>query len=248
MKKITLAIPFYNTSQYFLEAVEYALNNDFVDEIVVNDDCSSEDEWNKLNEIVNNLNTPKIKLFRNEVNLGGFRNKYTAVQNSSCDWVYLLDSDNHPTPDTLGVLESLDELDPNICYCPEKLLLYKEEDGYTNEALYHFKYETVGSEEAKDGIIKRTKWFDWFLNTGNYFFNKEYYLEYMREPFEDQTTELLHADVLAFSHFWLRSGGEFKVVPNFHYHHRLRSASYWNACGSNSSLSAELYKSKILDL
>jgi hypothetical protein len=170
------------------------------------------------------------------------------VQNSTCEWVYLLDSDNHPTPYTLGVLESLDELDPNICYCPEKLLLYKEEDGYTNEALYHFRYETVGAEEAKDGIIKRTKWFDWFLNTGNYFFNKEYYLEYMREPFEDQTTELLHADVLAFSYFWLRSGGEFKVVPNFHYHHRLRSASYWNACGSNSSLSAELYKSKILDL
>jgi len=29
MKKITLAIPFYNTSQYFLEAVEYALSDDF---------------------------------------------------------------------------------------------------------------------------------------------------------------------------------------------------------------------------
>jgi cellulose synthase/poly-beta-1,6-N-acetylglucosamine synthase-like glycosyltransferase len=248
MKKITLAIPFYNTSQYFLEAVEYALSNDFVEEIVINDDCSLEDEWSKLNEIANNLNTDKVKLFRNEVNIGGFRNKYTAVQNSSCEWVYLLDSDNHPTPDTLGVLESLDELDPNICYCPEKLLLYNNEDGYTNEAVYHFKYETIGLEEAKDGIIKRTKWFDWFLNTGNYFFNREYYLEYMREPFEDQTTELLHADVLAFSYFWFRSGGEFKVVPNFHYHHRLRSASYWNACGSNSSLSAELYKSKILDL
>lgn len=248
MKEITIAIPFYNPSQYFEEAVHYVLDNDFVKEIVVNDDCSTDDEWEKINEIVSTLNTNKIKLFRNEVNLGGFRNKYSAVQNSTCDWIYLLDSDNHPTENTLSVIESIEDMQDYICYCPEKLLLHNAEDGYTNEAIYQFKYDTVGIEEAKDGIIKRTKWFDWFLNTGNYVFNKQTYLEFVKEPFEDTTTELLHADVLAFSYFWLGSGGEFKVVPEFHYHHRLRSASYWNACGSNSSASADLYKAKILDL
>ena len=35
MNEITLAIPFYNTSHYFKEAVELALDNDFVKEIVV---------------------------------------------------------------------------------------------------------------------------------------------------------------------------------------------------------------------
>ena len=38
MNKITLAIPFYNTSQYFTDCIKYALDNDFVDEIVVNDE------------------------------------------------------------------------------------------------------------------------------------------------------------------------------------------------------------------
>lgn len=248
MKEITLAIPFYNTSQYFEEAVNYALDNNFVKEIIVNDDCSTEEEWQKLNQVVDTLNNDKIKLFRNEVNLGGFRNKYTAVKNSSCDWVYLLDSDNHPTENTLSVIQGIEDPIENICYCPEKLLLNNAENGYTDEAHYKFRYDVVGIEEAKDGIIKRTKWFDWFLNTGNYVFNRNAYLELIKEPFDDEQTELLHADVLAFSYFWLMNGGEFKVVPEFYYNHRLRSASYWNACGSNSSLSADLYKAKILDL
>ena len=48
MKNITLAIPFYNTSQYFIECIKYAVDDDFVSEIVVNDDGSSEEKWNNL--------------------------------------------------------------------------------------------------------------------------------------------------------------------------------------------------------
>ena len=101
MNEITLALPFWNTSRYFEEATRLSLNNDFIKEIVVSDDCSTDEEWEKLNEIVSNLNNDKIKLFRNEENLGGFRNKYTAVKHSTCEWVYLLDSDNHPAENTL---------------------------------------------------------------------------------------------------------------------------------------------------
>ena len=53
MDNITLAIPVYNTSSYFEQAVEYALSNNFVKEIVVSDDSSRDDEWEKLNKIVN---------------------------------------------------------------------------------------------------------------------------------------------------------------------------------------------------
>ena len=145
MNDITLAIPFYNTSSYFEEAVEYALSSNFVKEIVVSDDCSRNDEWEKLNTIVSTLNTDKIKIFRNQVNLGGFRNKYIAVKNSSCDWVYLLDSDNHPTKDTLNVIESIKNPDPDICYVPQKLFIFSD-DGYRDEKFYNFKYDKIGKK------------------------------------------------------------------------------------------------------
>ena len=76
MDKITLAIPFYNTSRYFKEATELALKSDFVREIVVSDDCSTDEESNNLNSIVSELGSDKIKVYRNEKNLGGFRNKF----------------------------------------------------------------------------------------------------------------------------------------------------------------------------
>jgi glycosyltransferase involved in cell wall biosynthesis len=61
MKNITLAIPFYNTSQYFTECIKYAIDDDFVSEIVVNDDGSNEHHLQNLNEIINTLNSSKIK-------------------------------------------------------------------------------------------------------------------------------------------------------------------------------------------
>ena len=247
MDKITLAIPFYNTSQYFLEAVEYALSNDFVEEIVVNDDCSSEDEWNKLNEIVNNLNTNKVKLFRNEVNLGGFRNKYIAVQNSSCDWVYLLDSDNHPTEETLGVIKSIENPNPDFCYIPQTLLLYDKSTGYTNQATYNFKYGEIGIDEAQDALLKKTKLFDWFLNTGNFVFNREQYLQRLKDGYENKN-EPVYACSIAFSYHWMSKGGSYKVVPGMEYYHRLRSDSYWVSCGNNSNVSLEYYIDRIINL
>lgn len=246
MNEITLAIPFYNTSHYFKEAVELALDNDFVKEIVVSDDGSTEDEWTKLNEIVSTLNTNKIKIFRNQVNLGGFRNKYTAVKNSTCEWVYLLDSDNHPAETTLSVIRSIEDPDPDICYIPQKLLLYKD-DGYRNEVFYNFKYEKIGVDEAQDALLKRTKWFDWFLNTGNFVFNREKYLERLQSGFDDQD-EPVYACSIAFSYHWMSKGGYYKVTPGMEYYHRLRNDSYWNACGGNSDLSAQYYHQRIINL
>lgn len=246
MKTISLAIPFYNTSHYFKEAVELALDNDFVKEVVVNDDGSVEDEWTKLNEIVSTLNTNKIKIFRNEVNLGGFRNKYTAVKNSTCDWVYLLDSDNHPAETTLSVIQSIETPDPDICYIPQRLLLYKD-DGYRNEVFYNFKYEKIGIDEAQDALLKKTKWFDWFLNTGNFVFNREKYLERLQSGFEDKD-EPVYACSIAFSYHWMSKGGYYKVTPDMEYYHRLRNDSYWNVCGGNSDLSAQYYHQRIINL
>lgn len=246
MDEITLAIPFYNTSRYFEEAIKSSLNSDFIKEIVVNDDGSTEEEWKKLNQIASTLNTNKIKLFRNEVNIGGFRNKYTAVKNSTCEWVYLLDSDNHPAETTIKIIQSIDNPDKDICYIPQKLLLYKD-DGYRNEVFYNFKYEKIGIDEAQDALLKKTKYIDWFLNTGNFVFNREKYLEKLKDGYEN-LNEPVYACSIAFSYHWMSKGGFYKVVPGMEYYHRLREDSYWNSCGSNSDYSAQYYHQKIIDL
>tara|TARA_B100000927_G_scaffold134559_1_gene108524 strand:+ start:4856 stop:5608 length:753 start_codon:yes stop_codon:yes gene_type:complete len=248
MKNISLAIPFYNTSRYFSEAIKYSLEDDFVSEIVVTDDASSESEWKKLNDIVNDLNSDKIKLFRNENNLGGFRNKYNSVKNSTGEWVYLLDSDNHLHETTLNIIKSIKDPQPNICYTPHSLLMQQDTAIKPYETVtYNFKYDLIGIDEAQDAVIKRTKYFDWFLNTGNYVFNREKYLERMYDPYVNNE-KTFAADCIAFSYHWMSRGGLCKIVPNMKYYHRVRSDSYWITCGSNSNSFADYYTQKIKNL
>ena len=248
MDGLTLAIPFWNTSSYFKESTELAIKNDLIKEIVVSDDASSEDEWEKLNDIINDLNSNKIKLFRNKNNLGGFRNKYNAVKNSTCEWVYLLDSDNHPHNTTLNIIQSIENPDPNICYSPQSLLLHRE-DSLTPYDIktYDFKYDLIGIDDAQDAIIKKTKYFDWFLNTGNFIVNREKYLERLLNGYNN-TEEPVYACSVAFSYHWMINDGLYKIVPDMKYYHRVRSDSYWVTCGTNSQLSVDYSNDKIVNL
>jgi len=247
MKTISLAIPFYNTSKYFLDCIKYAIDDDFVSEIVVNDDCSKQEEYTNLLSLVDGKD--KIKVYRNERNLGAFRNKYLTVKNCTNHWVYLLDSDNHPFVETYTVIRNISNDCSHICYCPRQLFCKNDDKiDYENISDYTFKYDVIGVEETKDAIFKQTKWFDWFINSGNYVINRQMYLDSLKQPFYDENTPLLHADTAAVYYFWLKNGGEFVVVDDLRHNHRLRSESYWNACGTNSMQSVNYYKEQMVNL
>ena len=241
MKTISLAIPFYNTSRYFLDCIKYALEDDFVSEIVVNDDCSRQEEYDNLLLLVGG--NKKIKIYSNESNLGAFRNKYIAVKNCTNGWVYLLDSDNHPFEESYQIIKSISDTDPMIVYSPQHL--YCKNDGvekYEVISDYDFPHDLIGVEESKDLIFKRTKWFDWFFNSGNYILNRDIYLDALKEPYENKDTLLLDADTAASSYFLLKYGVKFKVIKNLAHHHRFRSDSTWNVCGERSQMSVDYYQ------
>tara|TARA_B100001989_G_C24548927_1_gene472867 strand:- start:834 stop:1586 length:753 start_codon:yes stop_codon:yes gene_type:complete len=245
MKTISLVIPFYNTSRYLLDAVKYAIDDDFISEIIINDDRSTDQEIERLNDIVCDLDSGKIKIHGHEKNLGGFRNKFEAVEHSTNEWVYLLDSDNHPHDTTYDVIKSIENPDPNICYCPQTLLLQRDNspEPYDSKT-YNFEYELIGLKESKDAIAKGTEYFDWFLNTGNFIVNREKYLERLLDGYNNKE-EPVYACSVAFSYHWMNNNGLYKIVPNMKYYHRVRSDSYWVTCGNNSNLSMDYYTNKI---
>ena len=247
MKSISLAIPFYNTSKYFLDCIKYAIDDNFVTEIIVNDDCSRLEDYNNLLALVKGKN--KIKVYRNEINVGAFRNKYITVKKCTNKWVYLLDSDNHPFEDSYDIIRTIPEDIIDICYSPRRLFCKNDESSeYENIADYNFKYNVIGIEETKDAIFKQIKWFDWFVNSGNYIINRDMYLDSLLKPFEDNSTPLLYADTAAAYYFWLKNGGRFYIIDDLKHNHRLRPESYWNSCGINSIQSINYYKNQMVNL
>ena len=249
MKKISLAIPEYNTSQYFEDCIKYAVNDDFVDEIVVNDDKSSDDHFERLFSTIKKINSPKIKIFVNSENVGAFRNKYLTVKNCKNDWVYLLDSDNHPFEESYQIIRTIPDDNPSICFSPQNLFCKNDNmSDYENISNYDFRYDLIGIEESKKSLSASVEWFNWFVNSGNYIFNRNTYLESLKEPFEDTSTPLLHADTAAVFYYWLKTGNKFKVVKGLRHNHRLRQDSNWHSCGSQSMQSVNFYETAIKNL
>jgi glycosyltransferase involved in cell wall biosynthesis len=249
MNKITLAIPFYNTSQYFSDCVMHALENKLISEIVINDDFSDQKHYEVLLSIIKEYKTEKIKLFRNKRNEGALRNKYLTVKKCSNEWVYLLDSDNRPFEESYRILQEIPKYDTDVCYCPEKLFCGHDPSGeYEVIANYDFGYDVIDIQKAKLALQENLKWFDWFINTGNYIFNKTTYLTLLRRLYENDNIAHPQADTAAVFYYWLKGGGKFKIIKNLGYFHRLRPDSNWNAFGDKSQLSVDYYKSAIIAL
>ena len=70
MQKISLCITTYNRNAYLFKSFEQVINDDRIGEVVIVDDCSELGLYQHIAERCKY--NPKIKLFRNESNLGVF--------------------------------------------------------------------------------------------------------------------------------------------------------------------------------
>lgn len=249
MKPISLAIPFYNTSKYFLDVIKYALDDDFISEICINDDASNFFEWRKLNKIIKSLNSKKIRVYRNKENLKAFRNKFNAVKNCDNEWVYLLDSDNHMLSSSLGIIKKINLNDPKIIYSPQNLFFNSDSSKKDASIVsYKFSSEIIGIKETIDIIEQKIKEGMWFLNTGNYILNKENYLNTLTPIIECDENKFLEACSIASHYYLIKMGTKFKIVEDLGHFHRIRKDSAWNVNGKKSQNSVDYYVNEILKL
>lgn len=217
---ISIAITSFNRSDLTIESFSKVFDHPFVSEIVIVDDCSTEDHWQDLRTLVHRHPVwDKIRLFRNKENLGMSRNKSEAVRRATYEWVILLDSDNVLYPEYLDAIQKEActkgtnyGLQEEIIYCP-----VKAEPDYD---FSQWSAQFIGRKNAKDFL--GVKEFRVLLNTCNYVVNRKRYLEVYEY---DETIK--ESDTIYFNHLWLCSGGSFYVVPEMRYHHRRHSGSGW---------------------
>ncbi len=85
--KISVCVPTYNMGHLIHETIEDVLNQTYKNFELIISDNNSEDN---TQEVVKRYPDPRIKYFRNEMNLGYFKNLEKAIERSSGDIVYLL--------------------------------------------------------------------------------------------------------------------------------------------------------------
>ena len=127
--KLSIAIPTLNSSEFIDDCINSVRKISNVDEIIINDDGSNELDYSilesKVEKLISSYNL-NISLYRNEKNLGGFKNKYVTISKCTNDYVYQIDSDNIPAKNIESPIILLDR-SSQICLSsispPFKLLV-----------------------------------------------------------------------------------------------------------------------------
>ena len=261
--RVSVAIPTYNSSQYIWKCIKPLLSSKFIDQIIISDDCSNDEEYLKLTNIINKIkkNTPmEIILTRNRSNLGAFRNKYKCIEMCRNELVYQLDSDNIPRNNIDSIIdEILSSGSKDHLFLPSKI--YQFRNNHINAkylSLFDKKYVVRFSKNGKlidlliekDFYKKNTKYtldknLSWVLNIGNFFTYKSTFKKFTHKAFENLAMPLA-MDAVAISYFYLSNQGKLNIVKNFYHFHRKREDSVSFTSGEKSDISLDFFKKQYL--
>lgn len=204
--KLTLAITVFNRWELLLESFANVIDDDRIDEILIMDDHSKDEYWNKIKELPKF--NPKIKVVRQLENRNMLINKRDAIFNSKNELVILFDSDNVIGKDYLDSLPN--EFYEDIIYCPS----------FAKPTFDFRKYSgiVIDKKIASQNINDNT--FNMMLNCCNYLVNRNAYLESF---IEDRSVK--GSDTISFAYNWLKQGNRFQIVTGMEYYHRVHSGS-----------------------
>lgn len=98
--KISVVMTSYNYAQYIGDAIESVLNQTYENwELIIIDDCSSDNSTEIIKEYANRDN--RIKFFLNDKNLGLSYSLKKGIENASGEWIAFLESDDKFLPNSL---------------------------------------------------------------------------------------------------------------------------------------------------
>jgi glycosyltransferase involved in cell wall biosynthesis len=210
MRSISICIPTYERVDMLFESFDAVKENENISEVVIVDDASKQETWEAVQKRAKG--NPKIKLFRNEVNLDCYKNKREAISKSENDWCILLDSDNIINFDYLYRIFQLMDWSDKTIYTP-------------SFASPHFDFRKFeGLLISRENVHQwmDEPMFETMLNAANFFVNKNGYLKTW-----DGSIDPVTSDSIYMCYKWLEAGNKIQVVEGLNYEHRVHNGSHY---------------------
>jgi glycosyltransferase involved in cell wall biosynthesis len=208
---ISLCLTTYNRTDLLFESFRQVIDDDRISEIVIVDDHSPIEVFNKIYDHTKGI--PKVKLYRNEKNLDCYRNKREAVSKATNEWVIIFDSDNIMTKGYVNTLFTTTYTWDDRCIWQPSFAR-----PHFNFTKYENKFFNKSSiiRYANDGTIQT------MLNAMNYFVNRDEYLRVW-----DGSVDPVTSDSIFQNYNWLKAGHSIYVVPGLEYEHRVHNGSHY---------------------
>jgi glycosyltransferase involved in cell wall biosynthesis len=148
---ISICIPLYNGEKYLEQCLKSAINQTYKNiEIILVDDVSGDDTLNIVNKYA--ANDKRIKLHRNDKNLGLVANFNKCLELANGEWIKLLLQDDYLADNCIETMvAALSETD-KIAVCRRTFLLDNDADAakrdYYGRRVMTFERWGVSSKEA----------------------------------------------------------------------------------------------------
>jgi hypothetical protein len=229
----SLCIPTMNRFDNFLSKyIPLYLNNSLISEIVICDENGN--DINKINQAF--PNNSKLKLFKNEVQLGPFKNKLKACSNATNEWIVLIDSDNFADYHYFQIAKNY--INQNIKVHEKNIILAPA------KALPNFNYSHLAGMIFKKGKFNENRIIEnknmnntknisftqseVLMNTGNYVLNK-YLINNINLNAEIEQIKLSSAcDVIYFNTLLFEQLDlNMHIVENLEYSHVVHDGSIY---------------------
>lgn len=202
MEKISLCITTYNRDRMLMQSFEQVIDDPRVSEIVIADDQSLDHIWRRIERKCAYI--PKVRLYRNQENLGCYKNKRYVISQAFNEYVIIFDSDNVMTKSYIDKIYE-QAWNPDIILAPDYVVSFDYR---------HFAGQTITKNNVKKFVNEPR--FDCLINTMNYFVHKRNYLSVW-----DGSVEPWTADTILQNRNWLNSGRAIHVVKGLEYDHRI---------------------------
>jgi glycosyltransferase involved in cell wall biosynthesis len=206
---ISLCITTYNRYESTIKSFEKVIDNPYISEIIISDDHSEDSSYYNLTHRFSR--NKKVKLFRNEKNIGCYLNKRKSVELASCRWVIIFDSDNEMDENYIDALRKQLWL-PNMILQPSY--------GKPVFDFREFEKEMISRFNVAEFMDR--KMFSTMLNAHNFFINRGEYLRVFDDSIEPWTS-----DSEWFMLKWLEAGNLIYVTPGLEYIHNIHDHSHY---------------------
>jgi glycosyltransferase involved in cell wall biosynthesis len=112
--RVSVIIPVYNAVKYIRQAVESALIQPEVAEIILVEDAPPDDSLQECQRIAADHSTVRLYRHPGGRNCGAGTSRNLAIRKSTCEYIAFLDADDYYLPDRFLVAKGLFEGDPDI--------------------------------------------------------------------------------------------------------------------------------------
>lgn len=209
--KLSLCITTYNRPESTIKAFEKVHNDNRIDEIVIIDDASTQENYHFLVKLLARFS--KVQFYRNYKNLGMHLNKREVIEKATNEWCILFDSDNVLDEEYLDALDrEVSDLKKDVIYCPAFAVPKFDYQRYC--------YGYIDKVNVKRYLFEQA--FKCLLNTCNYVCHRDTYLKTFV-----QNDSIGAADSIWHIYNHLKVDNRLNIVPEMFYEHSVHEKSGW---------------------